>query len=164
MSTDRVISLEEYEVVNNVVDGFMRKVKSNPRWEKDDITQELLVFWIKKKQNGWPHVRRWKGLMGQCLLMHLISLCRKELSDKRQSEGPILSLDELIENGREFPDQRPTPIPLDFLALLDRQEREICELLFQGYTLPEICLRLNISLSGVNRKIRHVRKLCEQFS
>jgi DNA-directed RNA polymerase specialized sigma24 family protein len=164
MPTDRSITREEYEVVNNVAAGFMRRVHSDPRWEKDDITQELLVFWIKKKQSGWPQFRRWKGLMGQCLLMHLISLWRKEISVKRQSEGPVLSLDELIEKGREFPDQRPTPIPLDFLALLDQQEREICELLIQGYTRSEIGSRINLSRQGIHRRIVRIRKLCEQFS
>lgn len=107
MSTDDVITPEEYEIVNNVVAGFMRKARRNPRWEVDDIRQELLIFWIKKKRSGWHK-------------------------------------------------------PLDFLDLLDRQGREICELLMKGYSKKEIARRLNLSSISLYRKIREVRKVCQE--
>jgi len=164
MSADSVITLEEYEVVNNVAAGFIQRMKRDPRWETDDVRQELLVFWLKKKQSGWQKPREWKGAMGRCLQLHLISLSKKESAKKRHAPGAVLPLAQLIEEGREFPDPKPAPIPLDFLDLVSRQEREICQLLMQGYSKAEIATRLNLSLATLHRRIRNVRKVYVQNS
>lgn len=158
-----VITQEECEVVNNVVSGFMRKMKGNPRWEEDDIRQELLIYWCQKKQNGWTRPEEWKGAMGQCLRMHLINMWQRECAQRRHAGNSMLSLDQLIEEGMEFPDHRPAALPIDLLDLLGKQEREICELLIQGYTKAEIGLRLKVSRACVHRRIMHVRKLCKEF-
>jgi len=162
MST-RVITQEEYEVVNNVVTGFMRKMKGNPRWEEDDVRQELLIYWCQKKQNGWTKPEEWKGAMGRCLSMHLINIQQKECTQKRHAECSMLSLDQLIEEGREFPDHKPTPIPTDLLDLLKQPDREICELLIQGYTKTEIGSRLKLSRVCIHRRIMNVRKQVSMF-
>ncbi len=161
--TETEITREEYEIVDKVAGGFMRRMRWNHRWEEDDVRQELLVYWLKKKQSGWSKPGEWKGAMGRCLQTYLINLQKKECTQKRQMEGQMISLDQLIEEGREFPDRKPASSSLDFLALLNKQERVICALLVEGKTKTEIAQFLKRSRWYVAQRIQHVRQVLEKY-
>ncbi len=160
--TETEITPEEYAIVDKVAGAFMRRMRWNHRWEEDDVRQELLVYWLKKKQNGWSKPKEWKGATGRCLESHLAGLQRKMCAKKRQPDGEIVSLDQRIEEGYEFPDCKPAPVPLDFLNLLSRQDRLICDLLHQGNTKREIASILKCSVSRVHKRIRSVREVLEK--
>ena len=102
MDETTTIAQEEQEVVDNIVRSFMRKMQWDHRWVEEDVRQDLFIFWLKKKRNGWSKPKEWKGAMGYCLLAHLKDLQAKVYAKKRYPGKPILSLDKMIEDGWEF--------------------------------------------------------------
>jgi len=53
MKLETGLSTEELEVISNVAGKFYGGVKWDPRWEFEDLRQELTLFWLKRKQNSW---------------------------------------------------------------------------------------------------------------
>ena len=162
MKSQTEITPEEYEVIDNVVGNFMSKMRWDHRWEQDDVRQELLIFWFKQKQSGWSKPKEWKGVMGRCLQSHLVNLQEKTYAKKRYPGETVLSLDKLIEEGCDFPDKRLKPICLDFLELLNQEERQLCELIMEGKTKKEIALLLGHSRSSIDRRLRDVREVADE--
>ena len=96
------VTQEEIEVVDNVLRRFMRNWGHHEEWNRDDVRQELLLFWVKKKQRGWKRPEKWKGAMGYCLNMYLIDLLRKEYGRVTDKAGSDMEpeVDEMHETGQ----------------------------------------------------------------
>lgn len=163
MESETGLSAEELEVICNVAGKFYGGVKWDPRWEFEDLRQELALFWLKRKQNSWQKPEAWKGAMGHCLILHLKDLQKQSCSSHRRSNGWIESLDHLIDHGFDRPAVSRETFLADFLDLLNPEERRICELLLEGQTKKEVAHSLDRSRPFIDQRLQHVRRLAEEF-
>lgn len=163
MELETGLSQEELEIINGVAGKFYGRMKWSHCWEFEDVRQELILFWLKRKQDGWQKPESWKGAMGHCLVLHLKDLQKKSCATHRRTNGPIESLDHLTEQGFDL-SATPQEVSLaDFLNLLNHEERRICELLLDGQTKKEIAHSLARSRPFIDQRLQHVRRLAEEF-
>ncbi len=163
MKDQITISQEEFEIVDRVAEKVMRKMRWNWRWEVEDVRQDLFVFWMETKQKGWTRPENWQSAMGRCLNLHLKDLQKRECAQKRKNVSEIVSLDQMLAEGHDFPEKRKSALSFDFLEMLNGDERHICELLIEGKTKGEIYLLLKRSKTFINKRLDHVRHLAEEF-
>ncbi len=155
---------EEITIINRVSGKFLKRVKWNHHWELEDMRQDLIVFWLTKKQSGWKRPTEWQGAMGICLILHLIDLQKKECADKRQSLGSMTSLNQLIEKGFDIPDESEQSASLsDFLNMLNSRERNICHLFLGGKNKSQVASSIKRSRPYLNQRLKYVRHLAEQY-
>ena len=164
MRTETTITPEEIEIIHNIAGRFARTMRWNPRWEFEDIRQELSLFWLTRKQSGWKKPQEWKGAMGRCLKLHLKDLQRRECAEHSKTNGSLASLDGLMVQGFDIPTEtKPATLPLDFLNLLNSRERLICEFLIKGMSKKAIAARIGKSRPFVHQRLKYVRHLAEQL-
>lgn len=163
MFQETTLISDEISVINNVSQRFARQMRWNPRWEFDDLYQELCLFWLKKKRSGWNKPKEWKGAMGRCLACHLKDVQRRECAQVLKTNGPLSSLDRLIGEGFDIQGTDRTPVNFDFQGTLSDPENLICNFLLEGKSKKAIAQRLGKSRSFVHERLKHVRHLAEQF-
>lgn len=155
---------EEITIINRVSGKFIKRMKWNPHWDLEDIRQDLIVFWLTKKQSGWNRPNEWQGAMGRCLILHLIDLQKKECADKRQALSNTTSLNQLMDKGFDIPDESEQSVCLsDFLNMLSSREKNICHLFLRGKNKSQVASSIKRSRPYLNQRLKYVRHLAEQY-
>jgi len=163
MRTETTITPEETEIIHNIAGRFARTMRWNPRWELEDLRQELSLYWLTRKQSGWERPQEWKGAMGRCLTDHLRNIQKKECAESIKTNGQITSLNVLMEEVFDIPVEDKPDLNLDFLDVLNSRERSICELLLNGKSKKAIAQRIGKSRPFVHQRLKFVRHLAEQL-
>ena len=155
---------EEIAIINRVSGKFLKRMQWNHHWDSEDMRQDLIVFWLTKKQSGWKKPVEWQGAMGRCLILHLIDLQKKECADKRQSLGNMTSLNQLMEKGFDIPDESEQASSFsDFLNMLASREKTICNLFLRGQNKSQVASSIKRSRPYLNQRLKYVRHLAEQY-
>ncbi len=163
MSQETTLTSDETTVITSISRSFARRMSWNPEWEFEDVFQELCLYWLKRKKSGWkkPHEDDWKGAMGRCLLCHLKDIQRRECVRKLKTNGPLSSLEALMEEGFDIPILERPSFLFDFEELLNAKERLIYDLLIQGKSKKEVAQKIGKSRVFVHQRLKVVRRLAE---
>jgi hypothetical protein len=158
------ITREEVEIVDRVAGKFIRRMYWSRLWEFADVRQELVCFWIETRQKGWIRPEHdWQSAMGRCLNLRLKDILKRAYTQKRNGGSKPVSLEQLMEEGQDFPETNFRNLLPDFLSTLPRQDREICKCLAEGKSKTETSRILKRGRPFIDERLQHCRHLAEDY-
>lgn len=171
---DNDLTSEEIGVAHNVVAEFRRKHPNFRGYDFDDLLQECYLHWIARRDR----FRSGRGasrstFMGKILRRKLLDILDAQMSDRRQMNQRVESLEPPSEDGEEGdtpslatgnPDAPKNAIYLrlaieEVLAELHPDQVRICEMKQEGKSVTEISRELNLPRPTIYDEFKRIREI-----
>jgi RNA polymerase sigma factor (sigma-70 family) len=180
MSLDygRVFSDWEQAIAKKLISEFKRQWACLKSVEFDDLLQDCLFHWLRVRNKFDPAKKASiKTFMAKVIRTQLLYKVRTLNAEKRKIDQLSISLDEPVSDeegarslAEEIPDTSPGAVDLVLqnerkervqkaLEKLSPEQREICRLMEERFSVRKIAKILNRDRRFIDRQIERIRKL-----
>jgi len=143
-----------YEELRRLASHYLRREAEANSLQSTAIVHEAYLRLVNQEAINWQGRSHFFGIAARSIRQILVDHARKRHAGKRQSGGPLLSLDESI----DLPGGSPVDLvklddALASLATIDEQQSRIVELrFFGGLSIEETAEVIGISPRSVKRQ------------
>ncbi len=144
-----------YEELRRLASHYLRKEPDGISLQTTALVHEAYLRMVKQDEVDWQGRYHFFGIAARLIRQILVDEARRRQAGKRQSGGPLLSIDESIDvpQGRRQVDLVRLDDALTSLAAIDEQQGRIIELrFFGGLSIEETAHLIGISASSVKRQ------------
>ena len=143
-----------YEELRRLASHYLRRETNGNTLQTTALVHEAYLRMVNQDEVDWQGRAHFFGIAARLIRQILVDRARKRNAGKRQSGGPLLSLDEDI----DLPGGQPVDLvklddALTGLAAIDERQSRIVELrFFGGLSIEETAQVIGISPRGVKRQ------------
>jgi RNA polymerase sigma factor (TIGR02999 family) len=143
-----------YEELRRLASHYLRQESAGNTLQSTALVHEVYIRMVNQDAVTWQGRSHFFGIAARLIRQILVDHARKRNAGKRQTGGPLLTLDESI----DFPGNSQLDLirlddALASLASLDEQQCRIVELrFFGGLSIEETSEVVGISPRGVTRQ------------
>ena len=144
-----------YEELRRLASHYLRQETDGVTLQTTALVHEAYLRMVNQDEVDWQGRSHFFGIAARLIRQILVDNARKRHAGKRQSGGPLLSLDEHIDlpGGGQLVDLMKLDDALNSLAAIDEQQSRIIELrFFGGLSIEETAQLVGISPRSVKRQ------------
>jgi RNA polymerase sigma factor (TIGR02999 family) len=143
-----------YEELRRLANHYLRQEADGNTLQSTALVHEAYLRMVNQTAVNWQGRAHFFGIAARLIRQILVDHARKRHAGKRNSGGPLLTLDENMDlPGGSQVDLIKLDDALASLATIDEQQSRIVELrFFGGLSIEETAVLIGISPRGVKRQ------------
>ena len=150
------------KIIKKTADILYRKFKGNVNFslEKEDLFQEGILFYLKLKDKiHLDRTEKEKAVyVYRSVYFWLMKICKTNVK-----KNSVLASCEIQAEPVDFRNNREEYNILYYILNLKTEDRKICELLLQKFSLPEIADKMNLTPRELEKARKRIKRAMHDY-